>query len=420
MHLIVTEELIERALLRQHRERGSMSGLSAPEIRQQLDHPVIDIDGHMVEFFPALAGELVKEGVSLDGESMAAAHLGHLRPRRRLVRAHARGAGRAPGRPGVRGATVAWSRPSTAPPPCSPVCSHERLDELGIDVSVIYPSLGLIFLHLDDERDRRGACRALNRFNAGDVRRARRPAASPSPRSRCTRPRRRSTSSSYAVEHARLQGGRCWPGYVQRPVAAVADARSRARAVRACGSTCSASTARTTTTPCGSSAASSASRVSFHSAARSGWRSRTSISSYMYNHVGHARPRASTRWPSRCSWAASPAASPTCNFAFLEGGVGVGGRRSTPTSSGTGRSATAPPCDRLDPAHVDRELFAELLDQLRRQAGIDPASAPASLPPSRTPRLLDECAAVRHRARGGHPRPVRARRSSSAARPTTR
>src|SRR3954451_20234289 len=48
-----------------------MSGSSAAEVRQKLDHPVIDIDGHTVEFFPALAGELVKEGVKLDGEVMA-------------------------------------------------------------------------------------------------------------------------------------------------------------------------------------------------------------------------------------------------------------------------------------------------------------------------------------------------------------
>jgi hypothetical protein len=47
-----------------------VSGLSATEVRSRLDHPVVDIDGHTVEFFPALAGELVKEGVRLDGESM--------------------------------------------------------------------------------------------------------------------------------------------------------------------------------------------------------------------------------------------------------------------------------------------------------------------------------------------------------------
>ena len=43
-----------------------MSGMSATDVRSRLDHPVIDIDGHTVEFFPALAGELVKEGVRLE------------------------------------------------------------------------------------------------------------------------------------------------------------------------------------------------------------------------------------------------------------------------------------------------------------------------------------------------------------------
>jgi hypothetical protein len=47
-----------------------VSGRSATEVRSLLDHPVIDIDGHTVEFFPALAGELVREGVRLDGESL--------------------------------------------------------------------------------------------------------------------------------------------------------------------------------------------------------------------------------------------------------------------------------------------------------------------------------------------------------------
>jgi predicted TIM-barrel fold metal-dependent hydrolase len=43
---------------------------------------------------------------------------------------------------------------------------YERLDELGIDFGVVYPSLGLVFLHTPDERYRRGTCRALNRANA--------------------------------------------------------------------------------------------------------------------------------------------------------------------------------------------------------------------------------------------------------------
>ena len=70
-----------------------MSGLSATEVHDRLDHPVIDIDGHTVEFFPALVDELVKEGVALDGESMLRRTSGTFGPIVDWYDAHARGAG---------------------------------------------------------------------------------------------------------------------------------------------------------------------------------------------------------------------------------------------------------------------------------------------------------------------------------------
>jgi hypothetical protein len=39
------------------------------------------------------------------------------------------------------------------------------MDELGCDVSIVYPSTGLAFLQLPDEELRRGGCRALNRYH---------------------------------------------------------------------------------------------------------------------------------------------------------------------------------------------------------------------------------------------------------------
>ena len=35
-----------------------MSGLSPSQVRSRIDHPVIDSDGHTVEYFPALEGYL--------------------------------------------------------------------------------------------------------------------------------------------------------------------------------------------------------------------------------------------------------------------------------------------------------------------------------------------------------------------------
>ena len=36
-----------------------------------------------------------------------------------------------------------------------PALLYERLDELGIDISVVYPSMGLLFMHFEDGDDRR-------------------------------------------------------------------------------------------------------------------------------------------------------------------------------------------------------------------------------------------------------------------------
>lgn len=37
---------------------------------------------------------------------------------------------------------------------------------MGLDVSVIYPSLGLFAAHMDDDEIRRAACRAFNAYHA--------------------------------------------------------------------------------------------------------------------------------------------------------------------------------------------------------------------------------------------------------------
>jgi hypothetical protein len=43
---------------------------SSAQIRADLTHPVIDIDGHCAEYFPVLAPFLEQEGVSVDHPAM--------------------------------------------------------------------------------------------------------------------------------------------------------------------------------------------------------------------------------------------------------------------------------------------------------------------------------------------------------------
>ena len=47
-----------------------------------------------------------------------------------------------------------------------PKLFYERMEEMGIDISVVYPTLGLITILISDEEVRRAACRALNRMKA--------------------------------------------------------------------------------------------------------------------------------------------------------------------------------------------------------------------------------------------------------------
>ncbi|MGD0392619.1 MAG: amidohydrolase family protein [Acidimicrobiales bacterium] len=138
---------------------------SSSEIHRHLSHPVVDIDGHMAEFFPVLAPYLEREGLSLDHPALArlAPPYGGTDRTWHTQTPEERAATRTPREPW-------WSAPAGRTIDLAtalfPELLYERLDELGIDFGVVYPSLGLVFLHTPDERYRRGTCRALNRANA--------------------------------------------------------------------------------------------------------------------------------------------------------------------------------------------------------------------------------------------------------------
>src|ERR1700683_2553405 len=142
-----------------------VSGRSSAEIHAGLDHPVIDIDGHSVEYFPVLADFLRDEGVDPAGPQMSRLLPGSFGPYQEWhgLSADERAKVRVV-RPPWWGSPARNTRDLATS--LFPALLYDRLDEFGIDVSVIYPSVGLIFLHQDDEALRRGACRALNRYNA--------------------------------------------------------------------------------------------------------------------------------------------------------------------------------------------------------------------------------------------------------------
>src|SRR5678815_3496834 len=141
-------------------EGTQMSAHSHPapaQIRSGLDHPVIDGDGHWVEFDPVFAermrkvgGDLAADGflaalkTTTDALSMSVAE----RSRRRIAQ------------------PAFWSRQAentldraTA---MMPKLLYERLDELGSDFAIIYPTAGLRVPRISDDDTRRAVVRAHN------------------------------------------------------------------------------------------------------------------------------------------------------------------------------------------------------------------------------------------------------------------
>ena len=134
---------------------------SSAQIRERLSHPVIDVDGHYVELVPIFA-EYVRETANAKTAARLC-ELIDLDPGRAANPEDAGGAARW----GPR--TPWWGAPRTALDRATahvPAILYRRLDELGIDVSILYPSLGLIVAGVPDEEMRRAGCRALNRYAA--------------------------------------------------------------------------------------------------------------------------------------------------------------------------------------------------------------------------------------------------------------
>ena len=137
-----------------------MSG-DASAIRERLDHPVIDADGHTTEYLPALTEYLREVGISTDFNELFRGVLGAVvdwyahPPDERFTKRMTKPAW--------------WTRPmrntEDRAAASFPRYLRSRMDELGCDISVVYPSTGVGFLQLRDAELRRAGCRALNRYH---------------------------------------------------------------------------------------------------------------------------------------------------------------------------------------------------------------------------------------------------------------
>ena len=134
---------------------------SAESVRAAIDHPIVDADGHCLEYLPVVRDYLREVG----GESAEKGFWGAFKQMQAM--AHASVSDRR---------AVAMMRPPWWAFPAQntldratamlPRLFHARLDEIGIDFAVVYPTFGLLIFNLPDEEVRRASARAFNHYLA--------------------------------------------------------------------------------------------------------------------------------------------------------------------------------------------------------------------------------------------------------------
>ena len=320
------------------------------KIRQQFDHPVIDGDGHLIEFTPVVR-DFVREEA---GESVAARYetmMGSGQRFRDLPhdQMHRFGAFR----------YTWWGLPSrntldraTA---MAPDLMHARLDELGIDFAILYGTSALAALSSTDGELRRALARAHNRYYA-ELFCGHRDRMEPVAVIPMVEPEEALAELDHAVGELGLKAI-VMNGIAYRPVPGAEDvpgakwidtlAHDSDRDYDPVWKRCEELGVSPT----------------FHHAGL-GWGSRVSRKSYVYNHLGHfaAAGEATCR---SIFLGGVPKRFPKLAFAFLEGGV-AWGLSLYAGLLGVWEKRNVEAMEHLNPANLDR---AELLELLAKHGG---------------------------------------------------
>ena len=288
------------------------------EVRAKLDHPVIDSDGHMIEFEPGFFDYLERVG----GKSIVKRFLSpernsgcwgrmfrwySLSPEERLDQRVTR--------------SPWWALPTkntldraTA---ILPQLLSERMEVIGLDFTVLYPTLGLLFPHIDSDELRRATCRALNTFHA-EYFKEYASQMTPAAVIPMHTPQEAIEELEFVVNELGLKVV-MMAGHVQRPIPVVQRVAPEVAQHAFWLDTFCLDSAYDYD-PVWAKCVELKIAPTFHSPAM-GWGSRTSVSNYMYNHIGHFA--ASGEALCKAMFMSGVTRRfPTLKFGFLESGVG--------------------------------------------------------------------------------------------------
>ena len=324
------------------------SNPSAEKVRARLDHPVIDSDGHLIEYLP-LVQEFVRELAGADVEARFTRNVDRMLDWTKLTPEKRRDLG--------------FMRPAFWGLPCRntldratamlPRLMDRRLDELGIDFAVLYPTYGLIPANLADDEVRRAGCRAFNRYCAelyGEYRERLAPVAAI--------PMHTPEEAVEELDHCVRELGlkvAMLPSYVQRPLPAAGDAARPQTWMDTYGPD-----SPHDYDPVWAKCVELGISPTFHSGGV-GWGSRAASHSYVYNHIGSFAAAGDAICRS-IFLNGIAARFPELRCAFLEGGVAWGATLYSDIL-GHWEKRNAKHIDHYNPANLDRGLLRELFER---------------------------------------------------------
>jgi len=328
---------------------------TSAEVRARVNHPIIDSDGHTFEIEGAFLDALRELGGASLVEDFGRALRGSfldpgwasLTSEERRQRCFTRPTWRAIPTRNTRDFATALM----------PHLLYERLDEMGLDVSVVYPTFGLILTEIEAGDVRRGACRALNRMRAEMFREfsdrlipvATIPMHTP----------------EEAVAELRYSTGELgyraamMASFVRRPIAAAVE-RSPEVGQYAYWMDCFGIDSEYDYDPVWEACTELGISPTFHSRGY-GWGTRQSFTNYTFNHLGNFAASAEAVCRSLLMGGV-PKRFPRLTFAFLEGGVSWACALYADLV-GHFRKRNLAALENYNPARIDRAIFAELANR---------------------------------------------------------
>jgi predicted TIM-barrel fold metal-dependent hydrolase len=359
----------------------SVSKLSkSAAIRARLKHPVIDSDGHTLEANPVFFDYLKSVAGARVAEKYDTAMFDTFLDPRWSTFSNDERRDRRTLRPTWWAVPMRNTRDlATA---MMPKLMYERLAEMGLDFSVVYPTLGLLTIALEDDELRQASARALNLMKAemfGEYSDRLTPAA--------TIPMHTPHEAINELEHAVTKLGlkvAMVASYVRRPIPKVA--REFPGAGRySCWLDTYGLDSEYDYDPFWKRCVELGITPTFHSVGY-GWGSRTSISNYVHNHIGNFAASAEAICKG-LFLGGVPVRFPTLRFAFLEGGAAWARTLFCELISHWKKRNRAA-MENYNPANMDRAMLvglarryggkslaerAEQLSELYGSTGIDPA-----------------------------------------------